>query len=68
ELNENQSTPSKEAQEWLSKQKENIQHFQAEEKTNLLQHQRHYLELQCRRFKRSMLVRHHALEKDFLRE
>lgn len=28
ELSENQSTPKKEKQEWLSKQKENIQHFQ----------------------------------------
>ena len=28
ELQENQSTPKKEKQEWLSKQKENIQHFQ----------------------------------------
>lgn len=30
ELSENQSTPKKEKQEWLSKQKENIQHFQVE--------------------------------------
>lgn len=28
ELSENQSTPKKEKQEWLSKQKENIQNYQ----------------------------------------
>lgn len=28
--------PPKRKQEWLSKQKENIQHFQAEEEANLL--------------------------------
>ncbi|KAK2508382.1 hypothetical protein MC885_014412 [Smutsia gigantea] len=49
-----ESTPEKEKQEWLSKQKENIQHFQAEEETNLLQRQRQYLELECHRFKRRM--------------
>ncbi|OWK14364.1 TAOK1, partial [Cervus elaphus hippelaphus] len=69
ELNENQSTPKKEKQEWLSKQKENIQHFQAEEEANLLRRQRQYLELECRRFKRriqtqkdlehAMLLRQH---------
>uniref|UniRef100_A0A667IHK2 non-specific serine/threonine protein kinase n=1 Tax=Lynx canadensis TaxID=61383 RepID=A0A667IHK2_LYNCA len=51
-----EATPKKEKQEWLSKQKENIQHFQ-----------RQYLELECRRFKRryskdlehAMLLRQH---------
>ncbi|KAI5193450.1 Serine/Threonine-Protein Kinase Tao1 [Manis pentadactyla] len=68
ELNENQSTPKKEKQEWLSKQKENIQHFQAEEEANLLQRQRQYLELECRRFKRRMLLGRHNLEQDLVRE
>ncbi|XP_060612667.1 serine/threonine-protein kinase TAO1 isoform X1 [Anolis sagrei] len=68
ELSENQSTPKKEKQEWLSKQKENIQHFQAEEEANLLRRQRQYLELECRRFKRRMLLARHNLEQDLVRE
>uniref|UniRef100_A0A4W3ISV3 non-specific serine/threonine protein kinase n=1 Tax=Callorhinchus milii TaxID=7868 RepID=A0A4W3ISV3_CALMI len=68
ELSENQSTPKKEKQEWLSKQKENFQHFQAEEEANLLRRQRQYLELECRRFKRRMLLSRHNLEQDLVRE
>ncbi|XP_056330415.1 serine/threonine-protein kinase TAO1 [Danio aesculapii] len=68
ELNENQSTPKKEKQEWLSKQKENIQHFQAEEEANLLRRQRQYLELECRRFKRRILIVRHNVEQDLMRE
>ncbi|XP_034034090.1 serine/threonine-protein kinase TAO1 [Thalassophryne amazonica] len=68
ELSENQSTPKKEKQEWLSKQKENIQHFQAEEEANLLRRQRQYLELECRRFKRRLLIARHNVEQDLARE
>ncbi|XP_051535881.1 serine/threonine-protein kinase TAO1-B-like isoform X2 [Myxocyprinus asiaticus] len=68
ELNENQSTPKKEKQEWLSKQKENFQHFQAEEEANLLRRQRQYLELECRRFKRRILLKRHKVEQDLIRE
>uniref|UniRef100_A0AAY4EUZ5 non-specific serine/threonine protein kinase n=1 Tax=Denticeps clupeoides TaxID=299321 RepID=A0AAY4EUZ5_9TELE len=68
ELNENQSTPKKEKQEWLSKQKENIQHYQAEEEANLLRRQRQYLELECRRFKRRILIIRHNMEQDLVRE
>uniref|UniRef100_A0A8C9VF93 non-specific serine/threonine protein kinase n=1 Tax=Scleropages formosus TaxID=113540 RepID=A0A8C9VF93_SCLFO len=68
ELNENQSTPKKEKQEWLSKQKENFQHFQAEEEANLLRRQRQYLELECRRFKRRILIARHNVEQDLVRE
>ncbi|KAI3354162.1 hypothetical protein L3Q82_018700, partial [Scortum barcoo] len=68
ELNENQSTPKKEKQEWLSKQKENFQHFQAEEEANLQRRQRQYLELECRRFKRRILIARHHIEKDLIRE
>ncbi|XP_073421570.1 serine/threonine-protein kinase TAO1-B-like [Dendrobates tinctorius] len=68
ELSENQSTPKKEKQEWLSKQKENFQHYQAEEEANLLRRQRQYLELECRRFKRRMLLSRHNLEQDLVRE
>ncbi|KAK2505822.1 hypothetical protein MC885_010214 [Smutsia gigantea] len=63
-----QSTPEKEKQEWLSKQKQNIQHFQAEEETNLLQCQRQYLELECHHFKRRMLLGCHNLEQDLVIE
>ncbi|ELK28559.1 Transient receptor potential cation channel subfamily M member 5 [Myotis davidii] len=49
-------------------QKENIQHFQAEEEANLLRRQRQYLELECRRFKRRMLLGRHNLEQDLVRE
>uniref|UniRef100_A0A673K2H4 non-specific serine/threonine protein kinase n=1 Tax=Sinocyclocheilus rhinocerous TaxID=307959 RepID=A0A673K2H4_9TELE len=68
ELNENQSTPKKEKQEWLSKQKEKFQHFQAEEEANLLRRQRQYLELECRRFKRRILIARHNVEQDLMRE
>uniref|UniRef100_A0A8C9W3A7 non-specific serine/threonine protein kinase n=1 Tax=Scleropages formosus TaxID=113540 RepID=A0A8C9W3A7_SCLFO len=68
ELSENQSTPKKEKQEWLSKQKENIQHFQAEEGANLLRRQRQYLDLECRCFKRRILIARHNVEQDLLRE
>ncbi|XP_048839559.1 serine/threonine-protein kinase TAO1-like [Brienomyrus brachyistius] len=68
ELSENQSTPKKEKQEWMSKQKENFQHFQAEEEANLLRRQRQYLELECRRFKRRVLIARHNVEQDLVRE
>ncbi|XP_053362923.1 LOW QUALITY PROTEIN: serine/threonine-protein kinase TAO1 [Clarias gariepinus] len=68
ELSENQSTPKKEKQEWLSKQKENLQHFQAEEEANLQRKQRQYLDLECRRFKRRILVVRHNVEQDLARE
>ncbi|KAI4815050.1 hypothetical protein KUCAC02_005216 [Chaenocephalus aceratus] len=68
ELNENQSTPKKEKQEWLSKQKENFQHFQAEEEANLQRRQRQYLDLECRRFKRRILIARHNIEQDLARE
>ncbi|XP_045573383.1 serine/threonine-protein kinase TAO1-B [Salmo salar] len=68
ELSENQSIPKKEKQEWLSKQKENIQHFQAEEEANLLRRQRQYLELECRRFKRRIFIARHNVEQDLTRE
>ncbi|KAJ8267224.1 hypothetical protein GJAV_G00139990, partial [Gymnothorax javanicus] len=68
ELSENQSTPKKEKQEWLSKQKENFQHFQAEEEANLQRRQRQYLELECRRFKRRILIARHNVEQDLVRE
>uniref|UniRef100_A0A8C6S681 non-specific serine/threonine protein kinase n=1 Tax=Neogobius melanostomus TaxID=47308 RepID=A0A8C6S681_9GOBI len=68
ELNENQSTPKKEKQEWLSKQKDNFHHFQAEEEANLQRRQRQYLELECRRFKRRILIARHNIEQDLVRE
>ncbi|XP_037126082.1 serine/threonine-protein kinase TAO1-like isoform X2 [Syngnathus acus] len=68
ELSENQLTPKKEKQEWLTKQKENIQHFQAEEEANLLRRQRQYMELECRRFKRRILIARHNVEQDLARE
>ncbi|RVE64970.1 hypothetical protein OJAV_G00131360 [Oryzias javanicus] len=68
ELNENQSTPRKKKQEWLSKQKENFQLYQAAEEENLQRRQRHYLELECRQFNRRILIERHNIEKDLLQE
>ena len=68
ELNENQSTPKREKQEWLVHQKECLQQLQAEEEANLLRRQRQYYELQCRQYKRKMLLARHNLEQDLLRE
>ncbi|KAM9426167.1 serine/threonine-protein kinase TAO2 [Pholidichthys leucotaenia] len=68
ELNENQSTPKREKQEWLVHQKECLQQLQAEEEAGLLRRQRQYYELQCRQYKRKMLLGRHNLEQDLLRE
>ncbi|KAM8877196.1 serine/threonine-protein kinase TAO2 isoform 2-T2 [Synchiropus picturatus] len=68
ELNENQSTPKREKQEWLVHQKECMQQLQAEEESGLLRRQRQYYELQCRQYKRKMLLARHNLEQDLLRE
>uniref|UniRef100_A0A672YZB4 non-specific serine/threonine protein kinase n=1 Tax=Sphaeramia orbicularis TaxID=375764 RepID=A0A672YZB4_9TELE len=68
ELNENQSTPKREKQEWLIRQKECLQQMQAEEEASLLRRQRQYYELQCRQYKRKMLLARHNLEQDLLRE
>ncbi|KAI5617630.1 serine/threonine-protein kinase TAO2 isoform X1 [Silurus asotus] len=68
ELNENQSTPKREKQEWLVQQKECLQQHQAEEEAGLLRRQRQYYDLQCRQYKRKMLLARHNLEQDLLRE
>ncbi|KAG8147100.1 hypothetical protein E2320_022545, partial [Naja naja] len=68
ELQENQSTPKREKHEWLLRQKESMQHYQAEEEANLLRRQRQYFELQCRQYKRKMLLARHNLDQDLLRE
>uniref|UniRef100_H2T860 non-specific serine/threonine protein kinase n=1 Tax=Takifugu rubripes TaxID=31033 RepID=H2T860_TAKRU len=68
ELNENQTTPKREKQEWLIRQKECLQQVQAEEEASLLRRQRQYYELQCRQYKRKMLLARHNLEQDLLRE
>uniref|UniRef100_UPI003AAE9197 serine/threonine-protein kinase TAO2 isoform X2 n=1 Tax=Centroberyx gerrardi TaxID=166262 RepID=UPI003AAE9197 len=68
ELNENQSTPKREKQEWLVHQKECLQQLQAEEEAGLLRRQRQYYELQCRQYKRKMLLARHNMEQDLLRE
>ncbi|XP_057355479.1 LOW QUALITY PROTEIN: serine/threonine-protein kinase TAO1-like [Manis pentadactyla] len=67
-LNESRSAPRKEKQEWLSKQIENIQHLRAAEKTDLLQHQRQCLGLQCRRFQRKIFLGRCNLEQDLVME
>ncbi|XP_060950567.1 serine/threonine-protein kinase TAO2 isoform X1 [Limanda limanda] len=68
ELNENQSTPKREKQEWLVHQKECMQQLQAEEEAGLLRRQRQYYELQCRQYKRKLVLARHNLEQDLLRE
>ncbi|MEQ2211796.1 hypothetical protein XENOCAPTIV_016420 [Xenoophorus captivus] len=68
ELSENQSTPKREKQEWLIHQKECMQQMMAEEEANLLRRQRQYYDLQCRQYKRKMLLARHNLEQDLLRE
>ncbi|XP_067170977.1 serine/threonine-protein kinase TAO2-like [Apteryx mantelli] len=68
ELQENPSTPKREKQEWLLRQKETLQQLQAEEEAALLCRQRQYFELQCRQYKRKMLLARHNLDQDLLRE
>ncbi|KAM9745004.1 serine/threonine-protein kinase TAO2 isoform 2-T2 [Menidia menidia] len=68
ELSENQSTPKREKQEWLLRQKEVLQQLQAEEENGLLRRQRQFYELQGRQYKRKMLLARHNLEQDLLRE
>lgn len=50
------------------RQKECLQQMQAEEEASLLRRQRQYYELQCRQYKRKMLLARHNLEQDLLRE
>lgn len=45
-----------------------MQQIQAEEEASLLRRQRQYYELQCRQYKRKMLLARHNLEQDLLRE
>lgn len=52
----------------MSKQKENFQNLQAAEEANLQRRQRQYLELECRRFKRRILMERHKIEQQHLRE
>uniref|UniRef100_A0A7N8YB93 non-specific serine/threonine protein kinase n=1 Tax=Mastacembelus armatus TaxID=205130 RepID=A0A7N8YB93_9TELE len=66
--NTTHSTPKREKQEWLIRQKECLQQMQAEEEASLLRRQRQYYELQCRQYKRKMLLARHNLEQDLLRE
>lgn len=68
ELQENQSTPKREKQEWLLRQKEALQQRQAEEEAGLLRRQRQHFELQCRQYKRRLLLARHGLDQDLLRE
>uniref|UniRef100_G3UEC0 Serine/threonine-protein kinase TAO2 n=1 Tax=Loxodonta africana TaxID=9785 RepID=G3UEC0_LOXAF len=68
ELQENPSTPKREKAEWLLRQKEQLQQCQAEEEAGLLRRQRQYFELQCRQYKRKMLLARHSLDQDLLRE
>ncbi|XP_074428002.1 serine/threonine-protein kinase TAO2-like, partial [Larus michahellis] len=68
ELQENPSTPKRERQEWLLRQKETLQQLQAEEEAALLCRQRQYFDLQCRQYKRKMLLARHNLDQDLLRE
>lgn len=49
-------------------QKECLQQHQAEEEAGLLRRQRQYYELQCRQYKRKMLLSRHNMEQDLLRE
>lgn len=49
-------------------QKECLQQIQAEEEAGLLRRQRQYYELQCRQYKRKMLLARHNLEQDLVRE
>lgn len=49
-------------------QKECLQQRQAEEEAGLLRRQRQYYEVQCRQYKRKMLLSRHNLEQDLLRE
>lgn len=52
----------------MVRQKECLQQMQAEEEASLLRRQRQYYELQCRQYKRKMLLARHNLEQDLLRE
>ncbi|KAM6155040.1 serine/threonine-protein kinase TAO3 [Rhynchocyon petersi] len=68
EMNEDHSTPKKEKQERISKQKENLQHTQAEEEAHLLTQQRLYYDKNCRFFKRKIMIKRHEVEQQNIRE
>ncbi|XP_067911286.1 serine/threonine-protein kinase TAO3 isoform X2 [Heterodontus francisci] len=68
EMNEDHSTPKKEKQERLSRHKENLQHTQAEEESQLLGRQRLQYDRNCRELKRKLMMIRHNLEQEHLRE
>ncbi|XP_038647185.1 serine/threonine-protein kinase TAO3 isoform X2 [Scyliorhinus canicula] len=68
EMNEDHSTPKKEKQERLSRHKENLQHTQAEEESQLLGRQRLQYDRNCRELKRKLMMIRHSLEQEHLRE
>ncbi|XP_048412100.1 serine/threonine-protein kinase TAO3 isoform X2 [Stegostoma tigrinum] len=68
EMNEDHSTPKKEKQERLSRHKENLQHTQAEEESQLLGRQRLQYDRNCRELKRKLMIIRHNLEQEHLRE
>uniref|UniRef100_UPI00398F3B38 serine/threonine-protein kinase TAO3 isoform X2 n=1 Tax=Pristiophorus japonicus TaxID=55135 RepID=UPI00398F3B38 len=68
EMNEDHSTPKKEKQERLSRHKENLQHTQAEEESQLLGRQRLQYDRNCRDLKRKLMIMRHNLEQEHLRE
>ncbi|XP_078083111.1 serine/threonine-protein kinase TAO3 isoform X1 [Mustelus asterias] len=68
EMNEDHSTPKKEKQERLSRHKENLQHTQAEEESQLLGRQRLQFDRNCRELKRKLMMIRHSLEQEHLRE
>uniref|UniRef100_A0A4W3HJ55 Serine/threonine-protein kinase TAO3 n=1 Tax=Callorhinchus milii TaxID=7868 RepID=A0A4W3HJ55_CALMI len=68
EMNEDHSTPKKEKQERLSRHKENIQHTQAEEESQLLGRQRLLYDRNCRELKRKLMFMRHNLEQEHIRE
>ncbi|XP_072353069.1 serine/threonine-protein kinase TAO3 isoform X2 [Scyliorhinus torazame] len=68
EMNEDPSTPKKEKQERLSRHKENLQHTQAEEESQLLGRQRLQYDRNCRELKRKLMMIRHSLEQEHLRE
>ncbi|XP_053908965.1 serine/threonine-protein kinase TAO2 isoform X2 [Cuculus canorus] len=68
ELQDEPAAPRRERQERLQRQKATLQQLQAQEEASLLCRQRRDFHLQCRQYKRKMLLARHSLDQDLLRE
>lgn len=68
ELSLDESTPKRLRDATLQSQKDNLKKAEAQEEQRLLRVQKHYIELEMRKFKRRKMMMYHDLENQLLRD